>query len=81
MGNEGQGGLQTGGSPGSSPGAITIGSADSAYTLKYFIIAPDGHQIFYDAGTQFGQWKSIFNSPIVVNSQLSFCLLYQIIFP
>ena len=80
MGNEGKGGLQTGDSPGSSPGAIAIGSADSTYTLKYIIIAPDGHQIFYDAGSLFGQWKSIFNSTIVVNSQLSLCLPYRTTF-
>ena len=76
IGNAGEGGLQTGNMPGSAPDAMAIGSVDSTYTLRYYISAPDGSKIFYDAGVHFGQWKSVFNSTIVVNGQFLLCLLY-----
>ncbi|CAF1413442.1 unnamed protein product, partial [Adineta steineri] len=62
LGNEGEGGLETVNMPGAAPDAMGIGSADSTYTLRYYIIAPDGSKIFYDPGTAFGQWNSVFNS-------------------
>jgi hypothetical protein len=71
MGNEGDGGLQTGSMPSSSPGAMAVGSVDNSHTLRYIIIAPDGYKILYDAGSSFGQWKSSFNSSIVVIGQFS----------
>jgi hypothetical protein len=70
MGNEGAGGLQTGNSPGNSPGAMAVASVDNTVTLaKSIIIAPDGHKILYVAGSLFGGWQSIVNSTIVVNSE------------
>jgi hypothetical protein len=78
MGNNGDGGLQTGSSPGLSSGAMAVGSADNTYTLQHYIIAPDGYKIWYQAGSSFGEWKSIFNSTIVVNSEFLLCLLHQI---
>ncbi|CAF1289121.1 unnamed protein product [Adineta steineri] len=53
LGNEGEGGLETVNMPGAAPDAMAIGSADSTYTLRYYIIAPDGSMIFYDPGTAF----------------------------
>ncbi|CAF3778309.1 unnamed protein product [Adineta steineri] len=53
LGNEGEGGLETVNMPGAAPDAMGIGSADSTYTLRYYIIAPDGSKIFYDPGTAF----------------------------
>ena len=76
IGNEGEGGLQTCAMPGSAPDAMAVGSADNTYTLQYYIIAPDGSKIFYDAGVLFGRWKSVFNSTIVVNGQFLLYLLY-----
>ncbi|CAF3980441.1 unnamed protein product [Adineta steineri] len=53
LGNEGEGGLETVNMPGAAPDAMAIGSADSTYTLRYYIIAPDDSKIFYDPGTAF----------------------------
>lgn len=68
LGNDGDGGLQTGGDPANLPGAMAVGSVDNTLTLtSYTIIAPDSSKILYQAGTYFGAWKSIVNSTIVVN--------------
>jgi hypothetical protein len=76
IGNNGAGGLQTGSNPGLSSGAMAIGSADNTYTLQHYFIAPDGYKIWYQVGSLFGEWNSIFNSTIVVNSESSLCLLH-----
>jgi hypothetical protein len=80
MGNEGAGGLQTTDVPSAGPGVMAIGSVDSSYTLQTIIIAPDGSQIFYTAGSYYGPWTSVFNSTIVINSRFSLCLLNRITF-
>ena len=71
-GNEGAGGLQTINTPSISPSAMAVASVDNMYDLLYYtIIAPDGSTILYQAGTNFGGWKSTINSVIVVNSQFT----------
>jgi len=80
MGNDGQDGVQTGGSPADSLGVMAVASVDNMYTLKFFIIAPDGHKIFYLPGAAFGGWQAIVNSTIVVNGQLVLRSRYLITF-
>jgi hypothetical protein len=67
MGNDGYGGLQTGGTPSNAASAMAVGSIDNTHTISSIIIAPDIHKISYQAGTLFGGWQSIVNSTIVVN--------------
>jgi hypothetical protein len=80
MGNEGAGGLQTTNVPSAGPSAIAVGSVDTSNTLQTIIIAPNGYQFFYTAGSNYGPWKSVFNLTIVVNSRFFLCFLYQIPF-
>jgi hypothetical protein len=68
MGNDGEGGLQTGGAPSNAADAMAVASIDNMHAVFSIIIAPDGHKIPYHTGALFGGWKSVVNSTIIVNS-------------
>jgi len=55
MGNSGNGGLQTGGSPADALGAIAVGSVDDIDTSKYFPQEPVDNKIFYWTRATFGE--------------------------
>ncbi|UJR22388.1 hypothetical protein I4U23_025449 [Adineta vaga] len=69
-GNSGDGGIQTTGDPSNSPAAMCICSIENKYTLmtnSSIIVTPNGSRILYQPGLNYGGWKSIVNSTIVVN--------------
>jgi hypothetical protein len=45
MGNSGNGGLQTGGSPGNTPGAMAVGSVDTVDRLAFLSMSTVSNQI------------------------------------
>lgn len=76
-GNDGGGGLQTVGVPAVSFNTMAVASVDNIFTLRFYtIIAPDGRKIPYRAGADFGGWKTIINSTVIVNSQ--YILYYDV---
>ncbi|CAF4857197.1 unnamed protein product [Rotaria sp. Silwood1] len=68
FGNEGSQGLQTGGSPSISSGAMAIASVDNSHSPRFYLLTPDGERIYYLPGTVFGGWQSNVPSRIVVNN-------------
>jgi hypothetical protein len=76
MGNDGTGGLQTGGSPAVSPGVVAVASVDNSYAAQLYLTTPDGKKIFYTPGTTFGGWRSTVKSIVVINGQFLFHSLY-----
>ncbi|CAF3304435.1 unnamed protein product [Rotaria socialis] len=69
QGNDGAQGLQTGGNPAISSGAMAVASVDNSNVPQLYFITPDGKEIFYSAGNSFGGWQSNVNSIIVVNDR------------
>lgn len=69
-GNDGRLGIQTTGTPGNTLDAMSVASLENTAAINLFIIAPDGKKIPYQPGREFGGWKSIVNSTIIVHSQL-----------
>ncbi|CAF3861342.1 unnamed protein product, partial [Rotaria sp. Silwood1] len=65
FGNAGRQGLQTGGSPSISSGAIAVASLDNPRAPSLYLITSNEEKIFYLPGSAFGGWKSIVQSMIV----------------
>lgn len=74
-GNSGDFGLQTTESPAISSGAIGVASADNEYTLRLYIVAPDGSKIYYNPGRSFAGWKSSVKSTIYINSSSEYAIM------
>ena len=71
--NDGQGGFQTSDDPAVSPSDMSVASINNNYDLSTtysLIFGPNGTTILYEPGLFYGQWRSIINSTIVVNSKL-----------
>ncbi|CAF1191453.1 unnamed protein product [Rotaria sordida] len=68
FGNDGSQGLQTGGNPSISSGAMAVASVDNLHAAQFYMITPNNERIFYLAGTAFGGWQSNVQSKIVVNN-------------
>lgn len=71
--NDGQGGFQTSDDPAVSPSDMSVASVDNGYylsTVHSLIFGPNGTTILYEPGSSYGQWRSIINSTIIVNSKL-----------
>ncbi|CAF1174551.1 unnamed protein product [Adineta ricciae] len=69
-GNSGSGGFQTTGDIANEPSSLSACSVDNKYNLlmdSFVIIGPNNTKILYQPGTNYGGWRSITNSTIVVN--------------
>ena len=69
-GNSGSGGFQTTGDIANEPSSLSACSVDNKYNLlmnSSVIIGPGNTKILYQSGTNYGGWRSITNSTIVVN--------------
>ncbi|CAF0768404.1 unnamed protein product [Adineta ricciae] len=68
--NDGQAGVQTTDDIANEAASMTVGSIDNKYTLltnASIMIGPNSTKILYQPGTNYGAWRSIVNSTIVVN--------------
>ncbi len=67
-GDAGGGGLQTGGNPADTPGAIAVASVDSIDASQNFGILSVSNKIFFQVQVAFGKWQLSFVHTIHIMS-------------